>query len=108
LKKDICLPGQFFYKKSNTDDVKVKKELFRGEKASGVYVILLETGDSLCIGISISNGIITNSNGNYMVYLTYYARVTGWSARFAIENESSLIFKMDDLPKISDNQPVFS
>ena len=36
-----------------------------GEAVSGAYVILLEAGDEVTQGISISNGMITNSNGNY-------------------------------------------
>ena len=32
---------------------------------SGAYVILLEAGDSLRDGLSLSNGMITNSNGDY-------------------------------------------
>ncbi len=36
-----------------------------GEPVSGAYVILLEAGDEVTQGISLSNGMITNSNGNY-------------------------------------------
>ncbi len=36
-----------------------------GEAVSGAYVILLEAGDEVTQGISLSNGMITNSNGNY-------------------------------------------
>jgi len=36
-----------------------------GEAVSGVYVILLESGDEVTQGISLSNGMITNSNGDY-------------------------------------------
>ena len=36
-----------------------------GEAVSGVYVILLEAGDEVTQGISLSNGMITNSNGDY-------------------------------------------
>ncbi len=36
-----------------------------GEAVSGASVILLETGDEVTQGISLSNGMITNSNGNY-------------------------------------------
>ncbi|MCK4653267.1 MAG: DUF1416 domain-containing protein, partial [Candidatus Cloacimonetes bacterium] len=33
-----------------------------GEAVSGAYVILLEAGDEVTQGISLSNGMITNSN----------------------------------------------
>ena len=36
-----------------------------GEAVSGAYVILLEAGDEVTQGISLSNGMITNSNGDY-------------------------------------------
>ena len=36
-----------------------------GQPVSGAYVILLDAGDSVSSGISLSNGMITNSNGDY-------------------------------------------
>jgi len=36
-----------------------------GEPVSGAYVILLDAGDSVTSGLSLSNGMITNSNGDY-------------------------------------------
>ncbi|MCK5833592.1 DUF1416 domain-containing protein [bacterium] len=36
-----------------------------GEPVSGAYVILLDAGDSVSSGISLSNGMITNSSGDY-------------------------------------------
>ena len=36
-----------------------------GEPVSGAYVILLDAGDTVSSGVSLSNGMITNSNGNY-------------------------------------------
>jgi uncharacterized protein (DUF2141 family) len=36
-----------------------------GEAVSGAYVLLLEAGNEVTQGISLSNGMITNSNGNY-------------------------------------------
>ena len=36
-----------------------------GEAVSGAYVILLEAGNEITQGISLTNGMITNSNGNY-------------------------------------------
>ena len=36
-----------------------------GEAVSGAYVILLEAGNEVTQGLSLSNGMITNSNGNY-------------------------------------------
>jgi len=36
-----------------------------GEAVSGAYVLLLEAGDEVTQGISLSNGMITNSNGDY-------------------------------------------
>lgn len=36
-----------------------------GEAVSGVYVILLEAGDEVTQGILLTNGMITNANGNY-------------------------------------------
>ena len=36
-----------------------------GEAVSGAYVILLEAGDEVTQGISLTNGMITNSNGDY-------------------------------------------
>ena len=36
-----------------------------GEPVSGAYVILLDAGDSVSFGLSLSNGMITNSNGDY-------------------------------------------
>lgn len=36
-----------------------------GEPVSGAYVILLDAGDSVSVGLSLSNGMITNSNGDY-------------------------------------------
>ena len=35
-----------------------------GEPVSGAYVILLDAGDSIA-GLSLSNGMITNSHGDY-------------------------------------------
>ncbi len=36
-----------------------------GEAVSGAYVLLLEAGDEVTQGISLSNGMITNSAGDY-------------------------------------------
>lgn len=38
-----------------------------GTPVSGAYVILLEAGVSASTGISLSNGMITDSNGDYMM-----------------------------------------
>ena len=38
-----------------------------GTLVSGAYVILLEAGVSASTGISLSNGMITDSNGDYMM-----------------------------------------
>ncbi|MCK4297557.1 MAG: carboxypeptidase regulatory-like domain-containing protein [Candidatus Marinimicrobia bacterium] len=38
-----------------------------GEPVSGAFVILLEAGDLASSGITLSNGMITNSRGNYMM-----------------------------------------
>ena len=63
-----------------------------GEPVSGAYVILLEAGDSLSTGISISNGMITNSNGDY----TMVAVSAGDYFVAAIEdNNNNIIFDPD-------------
>ena len=36
-----------------------------GDAVSGAYVLLLEAGNEITPGLSLSNGMITNSNGNY-------------------------------------------
>ena len=37
------------------------------EPVTGAYVILLDAGDSVNEGLSLSNGMITNSHGDYMI-----------------------------------------
>ena len=39
-----------------------------GEAVSDTYVLLLELGNEVTHGLSLSNGIITNSNGNYTIF----------------------------------------
>ena len=63
-----------------------------GEAVSGAYVILLEVGDEVTQGISLSNGMITNSNGDYtMIEVSagdYYVA--------AIEdNNGNIVFDLD-------------
>lgn len=40
-----------------------------GTPVSGAYVILLEEGVSASTGISLSNGMITDSNGDYLMII---------------------------------------
>ena len=63
-----------------------------GEAVSGAYVILLEAGDEVTQGISLSNGMITNSDGDYtMIEVSagdYYVA--------AIEdNNNNIVFDLD-------------
>ncbi|MCK4358161.1 MAG: carboxypeptidase regulatory-like domain-containing protein [Candidatus Cloacimonetes bacterium] len=63
-----------------------------GEPVSGVYVILLEAGDSVSAGLSLSNGMITNSHGNY----TMIAVSAGDYYVAAIDDaNSNIIFDLD-------------
>ena len=63
-----------------------------GEAVSGAYVILLEAGDEVTQGISLSNGMITNSNGNY----TMVAVSAGDYYLAAIEDDNNnIVFDLD-------------
>jgi uncharacterized protein (DUF2141 family) len=63
-----------------------------GEAVSGASVILLEAGDEVTQGISLSNGMITNSNGNY----TMVAVSAGDYYVVAIDDaNNNIIFDLD-------------
>ena len=64
-----------------------------GEPVSGAYVILLDAGDSVSDSLSLSNGMITNSNGNY----TMVEVSAGDHYVAAIDDaNSNIIFDSDD------------
>lgn len=63
-----------------------------GDAVSGAYVLLLEAGNEITPGLSLSNGMITNSNGNY----TMVAVSAGDYYVVAIDDaNNNIIFDLD-------------
>ncbi len=63
-----------------------------GDVVSGAYVLLLEAGNEITQGLSLSNGMITNSNGNY----TMVAVSAGDYYVVAIDDaNNNIIFDLD-------------